>query len=225
MSGGNCSAIMTQCATTRHGVLTSLIMKTLVLAIVAALLVSCAPDLKREAAEQGDARAQNNLSDLDDSIRALIRKAQQGNADAQYNLGNMYRLGQGVPKDFTKAVYWLRKAAGQGYANAQYNLGNMYRLGQGVLKDFTKAVYWWRKAAGQGDADAQFGLGVMYGNGQGVLKNAVLAHMWYNIASANGDEDAGKYRDELERRMSKADIARATALAQRCMKSKYKTCG
>ncbi len=80
------------------------------------------------------------------------------------------------------------------------------------------------RKAQQGDAKAQTELGLMYGNGQGVLKDFVLAHMWFNIASANGNETAGKVRDELERRMSKAGIERATALAGKCMKSNYKTC-
>ncbi len=100
----------------------------------------------------------------------------------------------------------------------------MYGLGQGVPKDFTKARYWWRKAAEQGNAKAQHILGPAYGAGIGVLKNAVLAHMWLNIASANGNEKAGKARERRERGMSKADIACASVLARKCMKSNYKTC-
>ncbi len=65
----------------------------------------------------------------------------------------------------------------------------------------------------------------MHFKGTGVLKDVVLAQMWFNIASANGDEKAGKNWDLLERRMSKAAIARATALARKCMSSNCKTCG
>ncbi len=64
-----------------------------------------------------------------------------------------------------------------------------------------------------------------YANGKGVLKDVVLAYMWYNIASTNEDENAGKNRDILEKHMSRAHIARATALARKCMESNYKTCG
>ncbi len=121
----------------------------------------------------------------------------------------------------------VKRKAQQGDAKAQTELGDMYDWGegQGVTKDYAKAAHWYRKAAGQGNATAQNNLGVMYGNGQGVLKDFVLAHMWFNIASANGNETAGKARDELERRMSKAGIERATALAGKCTKSNYKTCG
>ena len=58
--------------------------------------------------------------------------AEQGNADAQYNLGVMYDNGRGVPQDDKTAVKWYRLAAEQGDASAQSNLGVMYGTGQGV---------------------------------------------------------------------------------------------
>ena len=42
--------------------------------------------------------------------------AEQGNESAQYNLGNMYANGRGVPKDDAEAVRWYRLVAEQGYA-------------------------------------------------------------------------------------------------------------
>jgi TPR repeat protein len=102
-------------------------------------------------------------------------KADQGDADAQFNLGVMYAKGQGVVKDEVEAVKWFRKAADQGNAEAQSNLGVMYAKGEGVVKDEVEAVKWFRKAADQGDADAQYNLGVMYAKGQGVVKDEVEA--------------------------------------------------
>jgi len=58
--------------------------------------------------------------------------AEQGDTDAQYNLGQMYRQGQGVQQDNKTAVKWYTLAAEQGIANAQVNLGVMYRRGEGV---------------------------------------------------------------------------------------------
>ncbi len=49
--------------------------------------------------------------------------AELGDAKAQYNLGQMYRKGQGVSQDDKQAVKWYRKAAEQGFAAAQGNLG------------------------------------------------------------------------------------------------------
>ncbi len=57
--------------------------------------------------------------------------AEQGDANAQYNLGVMYNHARGVPQDYEKAFHWYSKAAEQGHASAQYNLGLMYELGQG----------------------------------------------------------------------------------------------
>ena len=137
-------------------------------------------------------------------------RADQGNADVQFNLGRMYQNGQGVAKDEVEAVKWYRKAADQGDANAQYNLGNMYRTGQGVAKDEVEAVKWFRKAADQGDARAQFNLGLMYDTGQGVAKDEVEAVKWYRKAADQGEAPAqlnlgvmywfgdGVVKDELE---------------------------
>ena len=64
---------------------------------------------------------------------AWYRKAaDQGHAVAQYNLGVLYRDGEGVPKDLAQAVAWFRKAADQGNAAAQNNLGVLYANGEGV---------------------------------------------------------------------------------------------
>ena len=108
-------------------------------------------------------------------VPSLRTDAEQGDADAQFNLGVMYDIGQGVLQDDAEAVRWYRLAAEQGDATAQYNLGNMYANGEGVLKDAAEAVRWYRLAAEQGDATAQFNLGVSYDNGEGVLKDAAEA--------------------------------------------------
>ena len=146
-------------------------------------------------------------------------------ADAQYNLGNMYYMGQGGPQDYAEAMKWWRLAADQGVADAQYKLGKMYRNGEGVPQDYAEAVKWWRLAADQGVADAQSDLGVMYSNGQGVLQDNAVAHMWYNIGAANGSEIGGKLRDMLAKKMTPAAIEKAQAMARECMSSNYKKCG
>ena len=83
---------------------------------------------------------------------------------------------------------------------------------------------WFRLAAEQGDAKAQFSLGVMHAAGVGVLKDSVLAHMWSNTAGANGNASARKFRDSLERDMTRAEVSRATELARVCMTSDYQDC-
>ncbi len=59
----------------------------------------------------------------EDDISAVTKLAEQGDADAQCSLGEMYDKGRGVAQDYAEAVKWYRMAAEQGYAWAQRNLG------------------------------------------------------------------------------------------------------
>ena len=147
------------------------------------------------------------------ALKEFSTLANQGNAQAQFNLGVMYDNGQGVPKDEAQAVAWYRKAAEQGYVSAQYNLGVMYGNGRGVPKDEAQAVAWYRKAAEQGEAMAQTNLGLMYVNGRGVQKDVVLAYMLYNIAAASGKEKAINNRASLEGTLSRQQITEAQAFS------------
>ena len=121
------------------------------------------------------------------SLAETQQKADQGDAAAQYNLGDMYRRGDGVPQDDAQAVVWYRQAADQGDADAQNNLGVMYRNGQGVPQDYSQAMAWYRQAADQGYAEAQYNLGLMYANGQGVPRDLTQALAWYRQAADQGD--------------------------------------
>ena len=106
----------------------------------------------------------------EDDLKQYRKAADQGNPQAQFNLGVIYENGRGVPQDYAEAVRWYRKAAEQGFADAQENLGYMYSKGQGVPQDYAEAVHWYRKAAEQGDAVAQTSLAFMFGMGEGVLR-------------------------------------------------------
>ena len=94
-------------------------------------------------------------------LRACLERAKRGDADAQVQLGNRYREGNGVSMDLVEAVSWYRKAADQGDAKAQCSIGfNYYTEGESV-----EAVKWYRKAAEQGDALGQRCLAHMYAYG------------------------------------------------------------
>ena len=95
-----------------------------------------------------------NSGDYATALREWTPLAEQGEADAQYNLGQMYRNGRGVPQDDTAAMKWYRLAAEQGDAKAQFVLGAIYFLGQGVPRDDVYAHMWWNIAAATGNEDA-----------------------------------------------------------------------
>ena len=119
-------------------------------------------------------------------LTVLQKTAELGNAQAQFMLGNMYLLGQGVPRDFTKSAQWFQKAAEQGHVDAQFMLGAMHVQGQGVPKDYAKAAQWLQKPAEQENAEAQFILGMMYANGLGVPQNYAKAIQWHQKAAEQG---------------------------------------
>ena len=130
------------------------------------------------------------------NFKKMLQAAEQGNVDAQFNLGVMYDNGRGVRQDYAQAVQWYRKAAEQGDADAQYVLGVMYDNGQGVRQDYTQAVQWYRKAAEQGDAQAQLALGLRYATGQGVRQDIVIAKEWFGKACDNGlQQGCDAYRE------------------------------
>jgi TPR repeat protein len=116
----------------------------------------------------------------------LKAKAEAGDADSEYQLGFRYCNGEGVPKDFSKAVKWFRKAADQSNVQAETALGYCYATGQGVAKEHTEAAKWYRKAAEQNFAQAEFNLGNCYANGQGVAKDDAEAVKWYRKAAEQG---------------------------------------
>ncbi len=58
--------------------------------------------------------------------KEILEKAKKGNADAQFELGNMYYFGEGVKVDYKKAFYWTKKSAENGKKLAFFNLSKMY---------------------------------------------------------------------------------------------------
>ncbi len=83
----------------------------------------------------------------EESIESLKKKAQAGNAEAQFNLGLMYSTGIGVPENDVEAVKWYRRAAEQGHAESQFELGEMYYYGRDVPHSYVEAAKWYRRAA------------------------------------------------------------------------------
>ena len=133
---------------------------------------------------------QVSRAEKQEKFQRMRKSAEQGDADAQFNLGLCYTDGLGVAKDEKEAVRWYRQAAEQGDAKAQFNLGYCYAKGSGVTKDEKEAVRWYGQAAEQGDARAQASLGFCYEIGSGVAKDEKEAIRWYLQAAEQGDADA-----------------------------------
>ena len=123
-------------------------MRFIVLTLTTLLLSLGTPILAQDI-EKGLAAAQ--AGDFATALQEWKPLAEQGYANAQFNLGVMYDNGQSIPQDYKEAVNWYRQSAEQGVSKAQTNLGVMYGQGQGVLADFVRAHMWFNIASANGD--------------------------------------------------------------------------
>lgn len=88
------------------------------------------------------------------AVQWYLKGAEQGNKDAQYNLGTLYSNSKGALQNSELAMSWYLKAANQGDADASYNIGILYYKGKGVVKDYGQAYVWFSRAELRGDKDA-----------------------------------------------------------------------
>jgi TPR repeat protein len=89
------------------------------------------------------------------ALREWKPLAEQGDVEAQNNMGVSYSKGHGVVKDHEIAFKWYYLAAQQDYAIAQNSLAVKYVEGLGVPKNYTIAHMWWNIAASQGNANGE----------------------------------------------------------------------
>ena len=133
-----------------------------------------------------------------------------GDADAQFNLAQAYKLGRGVTLDPVLAESWFRKAALQGHVQAADNYG--LALFQAGKK--TDALPWLQKSVAHGEPRAQLVLGTMLFNGDGVPRDFPRAYALMTRASASGLQSASQTLAQMDQYISPADREKGTALAQ-----------
>ena len=124
-------------------------MRHALLAILTVFVLALGTPVKAQSFEDGIKAYE--AGDYSTAFEIWLPLAEKGNADAQYETGDMYYYGKGVlKKNYAEALFWYRMAAEQGHTRAQTRTGYMYESGQGVsrnLRNFKKALRWYRKAA------------------------------------------------------------------------------
>ncbi len=153
--------------------------------LAAILLLSC-PGHTTLSHNLNDPVPQQGQTDSPETIAALLKAAEQGNAEAQSKLAFAYIQGRGVPQNYSEALKWYRKAAEQAQVDAQHGLGVMYHQGIGVPPDYSEALKWYRKAAEQGHVISLNNLGLMYATGSGVVQDYAEAVKWIRMAAEKG---------------------------------------
>ncbi len=132
----------------------------------------------RKYLEEGWPASPRNLRDIMDA-------ANEGDAQAQYEVGALHVLGiGGAPKNPKLALEWTAKAAEQGHAGALYYMGICNEEGRGIESNLLKAKEFYIKAAEKGHGGASNNLGAMAeDSGEGI--DVLVKH--YQKAAASGN--------------------------------------
>jgi uncharacterized protein len=112
-------------------------------------------------------------------IKALITKADAGDAESQFRVGSAYDTGVGAPRSGENAMKYYMLAAVQGYANAQNSVGSVLQ----AEKRYTEALPWYERAAAQGHGEANTNLGYFYDLGLGVKQDRQKGVELYKIGA------------------------------------------
>ena len=127
---------------------------------------------------------------LEEKFHTELAKAEQGDAKAQYAIGEMYEKGRGVERDPRQAFSWYSKSSQKGNMKAEYKLGMAYLNGKGIRKNYRKAHDWLQKSSNKGYVRAQYHLGTLYENGLGTDQDLDKALQWYKRALRGGYDPA-----------------------------------
>lgn len=186
-----------------------------------------AMDWYRAQAEAGDAKAQfyyglalergaQGTQGEADKARAveLYKKAAEGGyALAQYRLGVLYQIGQGVGKDLQEARKWFGAASDAGLREAEFNYAIMLETGTGGERDPKEAARLYEIAASKGVRQAFLPLGILYARGEGVERDLVEALKWLILADRVGADGVQQALTAVLDATSEAEQAEATKRA------------
>ena len=139
--------------------------------------------------------------------------AEQGNPNAQYNLGKLYYRGQGMPRNYDLAADWLQKAADQDHLKAINHLGILYNRGLGVEADPKRGFELALRAAELGEPAAQLNLASQYVRGNGPEQDFVQALKWHTIFDSHEIPGAGLPMDWVDNNMTPEEVEEAKRLA------------
>ncbi|TBV08955.1 tetratricopeptide repeat protein [Phytopseudomonas dryadis] len=92
--------------------------------------------------------------DLPEALRACRQAAEDGDPQAEYELGEYYYQSEGEARDLEQALSWFERASLQGHPQAQYHLGMMFFRGEGVAANNVQAYIVLKMAAVNGSDEA-----------------------------------------------------------------------
>ena len=108
------------------------------LALVAFVFLAAAP----APADFQTALSAYKAGDFKSAYNEWLPLAENGSAEAQFNIGLMFDRGEGREQDFKRAVEWYVRSAENDFARGQFRLGEMHETGRGVERDLIQARKW-----------------------------------------------------------------------------------
>lgn len=147
--------------------------------------------------------------EFDRAVAEWRDPAAKGDPDAQFNLGQAYKLGRGVPMDLKQAEAWYKKAADRGHVQASDNYGLV--LFQDNRRE--EAMAFIRASSARGEPRAQYVLGTAMFNGDIAEKDWVRAYALMTRASAQGLPQASRSLATMDKYIPLADRTKGTQLA------------
>ena len=176
------------------------------LAASAWLIALSAPLSAQSVSAGADAWAKGDYDAAVDNWRPL---AEKGDPDAQFNLGQAYRWGRGVPASLAAAQTWYERAAAQNQIDAQVILGLMlFQNG-----DHPGGLRWLKAAAEKGEPRAMLVYGTALYNGDTVPQDAVLGYAYVSRAAAQGLQAAKDTLAEMDKILPLEDRRKGVAIA------------
>ena len=147
--------------------------------------------------------------DFQAAIREWKGPAASGDADAQFNLAQAYKLGRGVERNLTRAEELYNQAAARGHLQAADNYGLLlFQRGER-----TKAMPFIHAASDRGDPRAQYILGLAYFNGDHVPKDWVRAYALVSLAQQTGLPQAAGALSQMDKHIPLEQRQRSVPLA------------
>ena len=158
------------------------------LTILSAMLLAAMTSLAAPNEEQGKLLLHKGDSlyrqgNFEEAAIAYLISANEGNAEAQFDIAYAYFNGEGIERDYASAAMWFKRSARQNYAKAQYNLAYCYMNGRGVPRDYDKAFDLLQMSANNNYKRAQLTLADCYANGILVEQNEKESQKWMAMAA------------------------------------------
>ena len=176
--------------------------------VAVALSVLVAAPLSAQSVKAGIEAWQK--ADYSGAVAIWRPLAEHGDVDAQFNLGQAYRLGRGVPINLALAKGWFVRAADKGHLDAQTTLG-LLLFQNGDLVD---GLRWLKQAAESGEPRALLVYGTALYNGDGVTQDRLLGYAYVSKAAAAGLGPAKDTLSQLDELIAPADRQKALALSR-----------